>query len=445
VLGIHASRDYRFRPVITMISVAPRTPFDSPRWCHAVGAWALRWRWAGLALALMAVFTAVAVESQIERGNRGITPINSSSDFVASGIAVDVIADNADAAREKGWREAQRLGWQQLSNKINGNNGPALSDSALDGIVSAIIVESEQIGPRRYVAKLGVLFDRVRAGQILGVSGRVLRSPPLLVLPVYSIDGLPQMFEQRSGWQRAWAEYNTGDSSIDYVRVAGTGADTLLLNVGQTSRRSRLWWRNILDQYGAADVLIPVARLEYSYPGGPITGRFSARYGPDNRLIGSFTMRAPSPAALPDMMQKAVTETDRLYAEALAAGTLRADNSLVLERVVEEEVVPETTEELADENAAPAETDSSVPTAAPQGAQTFSIQYSSPDVASVSSIERAVGGISGVQSAATNSLALGGTSVMRVVYRGDADALRAALAARGFSVQVSGSTLRISR
>src|SRR3546814_5934799 len=85
----------------------------------------------------------------------------------------------------------------------------------------------------------------------------------------------------RSAWQRAWAEYNTGQSAIDYVRTAGTGADTLLINTGQTGRRGRVWWRVILDQYGAADVLIPIARVEYSYPGGPIKGHFTARFGPD--------------------------------------------------------------------------------------------------------------------------------------------------------------------
>ena len=96
-----------------------------------------------------------------------------------------------------GWREAQRKGWTQLYRKMNGSDGPALGDSVLDGIVTAIVVEHEQIGPRRYVARLGVQFDRVRAGQILGVSGRTLRSPPLLVIPVYSIDGIQQVFEQR--------------------------------------------------------------------------------------------------------------------------------------------------------------------------------------------------------------------------------------------------------
>jgi len=304
------------------------------------------------------------------------------------------------------------------------------------------VVEEEQIGPRRYVAKLGVQFDRVRAGQILGVSGRTLRSPPLLVIPVYSIDGMQQVFEQRSAWQRAWAEYNTGQSAIDYVRTAGTGADTLLLNSGQIGRRGRVWWRVILDQYGAADVLVPIARVEYSYPGGPITGHFTARFGPDNKLIGGFTMTGPSPAALPDMMEKAVARMDRLYTDALAAGVLRTDTYLVLEKPVAVEELPEVAESA---DALPTEVDNSVSTAPVAGAQSFTVQYSSPDVESVSATERNVGAIAGVQSAATSSLALGGTSVMRVTFRGDLAALKAALEARGYKVQAGGSTLRISR
>lgn len=417
----------RFAPSLSLRAFAPRD-----------------WRWAALIGLFFAILLAGIVDGQIMRGNRGITPINSSGDFLASGIRIDVTGDNADDARTKGWREAQRRGWAQLYRRLNGTDGPALSDSVLDGIVTAIVVEEEQIGPRRYVARLGVQFDRVRAGQILGVSGRTLRSPPLLVIPVYSVGGIQQVFEQRSAWQRAWAEYNTGQSAIDYVRTAGTGADTLLLNPGQIGRRSRVWWRVILDQYGAADVLIPIARVEYSYPGGPIRGHFTARFGPDNKHIASFAMTGPSPAALPDMMEKAVARMDRIYTEALEAGVLRTDTYLVLEKPIEREDLPEETT-ANDADALPAETDGSVPVAGPAGVQSFTVQYSSPDVESVTATERAVAAAAGVQSASTTSLALGGTSVMRVTFRGDLAALRAALAARGFTVQEGGGQLRISR
>lgn len=421
-----------------MISAAS-LPF--PRFSRSIS-WPRDWRWAAFAALLLAILVAGLVEGQISRGNRGITPINSSGDFLASGITVDVVGANADEAREKGWREAQRKGWQQLYRRINGSDGPALGDSVLDGIVTAIVVEKEQIGPRRYVATLGIQFDRVRAGQILGVSGRTLRSPPLLVIPVYSVDGIAQVFEQRSAWQRAWAEYNTGQSAIDYVRTAGTGADTLLLNAGQTGRRGRVWWRVILDQYGAADVLMPIARVEYSYPGGPIKGYFTARFGPDDKLIDSFTMTGPSPAALPDMMEKGVARMDAIYTNALAAGVLRTDTYLVLEKPVEKVDLPE---DAAGDDTLPVETDASVSATPPAGVQSFTVQYVSSDVESVSATERAVGAIAGVQSASTTSLALGGTSVMRVTFRGDLGTLKAALAARGFKVQEGGGQLRISR
>jgi hypothetical protein len=200
------------------------------------------------------------------------------------------------------------------------------------------VVEQEQIGPRRYVAKLGVLFDRARAGQLLGVSGVARRSAPLMLLPITYSAGAPTVFEQRTSWQRSWAKFRTADSTIDYVRPSGAGGESLLLNAGQPERRSRIWWRTILDQFGAADVIIPIARIERQWPGGPVIGRFSARYGPDNKFLGAFTLRTTSSAGIPSMMDQAVLRMDQLFQSALASGRLRADASLVLEpEVVEEE------------------------------------------------------------------------------------------------------------
>ncbi len=289
----------------------------------------------GLPLALIGGGIVVA---QIEGPKRGIAPIASTGDFEVTGVSVNVTGKNAFEARQKGWEEAQRLAWSALWRKTHGSAGTTLSDSTLDGIVAAIVVQEEQIGPRRYVAKLGVLFDRARAGQLLGVSGVLRRSAPLLLLPVTYTAGAPTVFEQRTSWQRSWAKYRTAESTIDYVRPSGAGGESLLLNAGQIDRRSRIWWRTILDQFGAADVIIPIARIERQWPGGPVIGRFSARYGPDNRFLGSFTLRTSNSSGIPAMMDQAVVRMDELYQSALAAGRLRADASLVLEQqVVDEE------------------------------------------------------------------------------------------------------------
>lgn len=303
------------------------------------------------------------VVAQIEGPKRGIAPIASAGDFEVTGVSVNVVGDNAFEARKKGWEQAQRIAWAALWRKTHNEVGAGLSDSTLDGITAAIVVEQEQIGPRRYVAKLGVLFDRARAGQLLGVSGVARRSAPLMLLPVTYSAGAPTVFEQRTSWQRSWAKFRTADSTIDYVRPSGAGGESLLLNAGQPERRSRIWWRTILDQFGAADVIIPIARIERQWPGGPVIGRFSARYGPDNKFLGAFTLRTTSSAGIPAMMDQAVMRMDQLFQSALASGRLRADASLVLEpEVVEGEDLEGEVEDAAalDETGAPLQ-DSAVP------------------------------------------------------------------------------------
>mgnify|MGYP001555083450 CR=1 FL=1 len=384
-----------------------------------------------VALGLMAAHLVAQME-----GERGVPPIASSGDFEVSDVKVDVRADSADAARNTGWRLAQRLAWRRLWTSTNGGNGVNLSDSQLDQIVSGIEIDSEQIGPGRYIATLRVLFDRARAGQILGISGSGMRSPPLLVIPILREGGASTVFETINEWQMAWARYRVGDSAIDYVRTSGAGQDALLLNAGQMDRRGRNWWRNILDQYGAADVIFPVARLEREWPDGPVIGRFAARYGPDNRLLGSFALRVRREADIPKMLDQAIHQIDGLYTRALMDGRLRPDPTLVIEEPVNASDL-----DLGNFSDLPVEISDVPATAYPA----YSIQFDTPDVVSVTQNEALVRGIAGVRSAATSSLALGGVAVMQVSYEGSLDALRAALQARGYQVSGSGTTLRISR
>ncbi|HEX7820246.1 MAG TPA: heavy-metal-associated domain-containing protein [Sphingobium sp.] len=389
-------------------------------------------------LLLLGLAGAATLVAQIE-GERGVPPIASGGDFEVSGVKVDVAAGSAEAARYAGWRQAQRTAWRMLWTRTNGGSAiPVLSDSQLEAMVSGIEIQYEQSGPTRYIATLGVMFDRARTGQLLGVSGSAIRSPPLLVIPILWQGGAAVSYESINEWQKAWARFRTGESAIDYVRVSGQAADPLLLNAAQTGRRGRLWWRVLLDQYGAADVVVPIARLERQYPGGPVIGRFAARYGPDNALIGTFSLRATSESALPEMMDQAARRVDQLYTQALLSGELRPDPSLVIEEPVDPdsldlENVTESMVETLD-----------LPGVIP-GVGAFTIQYDTPNVASVSQSEALFRGIPGVRSASTSSLALGGTSVMQVSFAGTAETLGAALQQRGFTVQSSGNTLRVTR
>lgn len=393
-------------------------------------------------IAMLSLVGAGILYAQLDGADRGIPPIDSTTNFEVLGVEVDVSAENAEKARLEGWRRAQAQGWKMLWAKTNNrpiSQAPNLSEAVLNNIVAGIVIEQEQIGPRRYIARLGVLFDRARTGEMLGVPGLARRSAPLLVIPVMRTGSTGYSFEFRNEWQRAWAQFRTANSPIDYVRTSGSGIDPLLLNLAQTRRRGRGWWRMILDQYGAADILVPEVDLRRAYPGGPAIGIFTARFGPDATPIGRFALRVPNGASVPRMLEEGVRRLDGLFVRALEAGLLRPDPSLVI--IAPE--LPPVEEELVEE-LPPVATQRPAPTAT--SAAAFNIQVATPDAASVQNAEIAASRVSGVTSAITTSLALGGTSIMRVTYVGDASSLAAALQAQGWQVEVTGSnSLRISR
>ena len=410
-------------------------------------------RWlGGAALALALLGGGYALVAQVA-GERGIAPTAASADIEVKGITVDVKGKSAEDARANGWREAQRKAWEKLK-------GPKLSDSQLDGLVSAIVIEQERLGPRRYIATLGVVFDRQRAGSYLGGAAQQVRSAPLLLIPVQDSGGAYITFEQRNPWQRAWAEFNPGTSRIDYVRLSGAGGDSLLVNFGQAGRRSRAWWRSTLDQYGATDVLMAFARLDHQFPGGPVSGTFTARYGPDSRPLETFTLKADSAEALPAMLAQAVERMDGIFTAALNAGTLRPDPSLrfgaggeidpAIQRLIEigrAAQARKAAEAAAAAGALPRIEAEPVTGVEPGEAavRSITVQFATPDAAAFDSALGAVRGTGGVRGVGVTSTAIGGTSVMAVSYAGSLEDLAAALEARGFSVRRGAGALAISR
>ena len=379
-------------------------------------------------IALLALGGTLA--AQMETGERGILPIDSSGTLEITGIEVDVGGKDAASARFAGWRIAQREGFRMLwakQHKRPPSEAPNLSDSVLDGLVSSIIVERENIGPNRYIAQLGILFDRARAGELLGIAGEVRRSAPMLLVPVLVTGGAAITVETRNPWQRAWAQFRTSQSPVDYVRVSGMGVDPLLVNAAQTRRPGRGWWRNIIDLYGAADVLIAEVRLHRLYPGGPAYARFVGRHGPDRDILGGFDLQAKDSADIPRMMAEGVQRMDALFTRALAAGRLVRDPSLIIV-----EPPPPVEDELADVRTGPQ-------LAPLRAIQLQILTRSDAGLANVATNLRGIGGVEAIGVRGGEA----GWSVLMVNFRGDSAALAAAMRARGWSVSEVGGTLRV--
>ena len=381
-------------------------------------------------LALFGLLLAGVVQAQMEAGDRGIAPIDSSGTLEITGIHVDVSGKDAQSARYEGWRQAQRLGFKAFwgnAHKRPASEAPTLPDSTLDELVSSIVVEREQIGPNRYIADLGILFDRARSAELLGVGGDVRRSVPMLLVPVMISGGAETTVEIRNPWQRAWAEFRTSQSPIDYVRVSGQGIDPLLLNQAEVDRPGRGWWRNLIDLYGAADILVAQVQFQRLYPGGPAFARFVGYHGPDKQLVGSFTISAPAGASALQVMRTGVQRMDRIYSDALADGRLVRDRSL---DIPEPPPPPEVVEEA--------------PLATQARPWTYQVQIVSSDVNIYNFAMAHLRTTAGVEQVVPVSINPDGVSYVNVTYRGDLSGLRAGLAARGWNVEQNGYVLRMS-
>lgn len=345
------------------------------------------------------------------------TAIGGSGGLVVSGIDVDVAGKTPTDARMNGWREAQRQGWKGLWARMSGQpaaSAPGMSDSALDGIVSAIEVENEQIGPNRYVARLAIIFDRVRASSYLGRFSALSSSPPFLVLPVLQDAATRQSYEPDSPWLAAWARLSAGKSPVDYVRIRPTPGDTILLNAWQAERRHLFLWRALIDRYQVADVVIPELILERSFEGGPLAALLIVRFGPGGREVGRVRLANRS-GDVNGLMDTAVREADKLYVAALRAGNLLPDPSLL---------TPE--EPLAELE------DSGPELGGWEAAGGMQIRVATPDDKALQDIQRAVAGTAGVVGVTLKSVALGGESVLEVVSGVPLAELRYNLDQRGF-------------
>lgn len=348
------------------------------------------------------------------------------SAYAIGGIRVDIAAPNPETARNAAFRIAQRAAWAQLWSRLTGNavaGAPKLTDGQLDGIVSGIESQGETFSMTRYIATLGVVFDRSRARAYLSGSGETLQSPPMLLLPLFSDGGVRTLYQAKTPWREAWARYRENVTPIDYVVASGSAGDNVLLTSWQVTRPDRPSWRNILNRFDAVDVLTAEARLTRAYPGGPVAAVFIARHGPDATELARFALNTTDDDGVPAMLDRAVAQIDEIYAIALRDGRLRSE--------------PDLTAEL--EPIIGSGTVIGAPLGGlgggelPEGTPVASLEavMITPDAATATALESQLRGTAGVTGVTITSLSLGGTSRLILNYAGAYDVLLFALDERG--------------
>jgi hypothetical protein len=181
-------------------------------------------------------------------------------------------------------------------------------------------------------------------------------------------------------------------------------------------------------------VLTAEARLVRSWPGGPITGNFIARQGPDAAELGRFTLKTASVEGLDAMLDTAVRQIDAIYAAALRDGRLQSEPDLMtdLAPLIGNDVLAGT--RIA----------ADLPAGGAVSA-TVEALLVTPDAATANAIEAELRATPGVTAVTMLSLSLGGTSRVLIGYDVARDSLEYALDGRGLRLVTEGGQTVLRR
>lgn len=356
---------------------------------------------------LILALVAVPLQAQ-ETGGGGAA-------YVIGGIPVDTAAKTTYDARLAAYAIARRKAWPMLWNRLTGmaeTSAPKLGDGALQAMVAGIEVEGERFSTTRYIARLGVVFDRARASAYFEGTAGSLHSGPMLLLPIFTDGGARTLYQTKTPWIAAWARFSEGLSPIDYVLASGSAGDNVLLTSYQTQRSDRALWRNILNRFGSIDVLIAEVRLQRSFPGGPVAAEFIARHGPDATELGRLSLRSGADG-LDAMLDQGVRAIDNIYAQALREGRLESEPDLTAEL--------EPILSLAPDIAGPVFA----------GGATIEADVVTPDGKAFAEIEALLRSVPGVGGVTLTSVSLGGTSRVAIRYTDTPEMLRYQLDQKG--------------
>jgi hypothetical protein len=279
--------------------------------------------WPGRAIVLrLAILVAMALLG-------GTTGSGAADLYTASGVKVDVSADNAVAARKQAIEQAERDGLARLLGQLTAADDaarlPSVASLPLESYVRSYEVASEKVAPTRYLATINVNY-RPQAVQSLlqsaGVAFVNQQSQPILIVPAVDRNGSLALWADNADWRQAWAAAVGDESVLRLVLPLGDIEDLAALPPAAAQGGDTTAFGQLAQRYQVSDVVLAVASpqeatMQPAVPEAPPTGISVAlqSFGSDGLLPQRVTFDVAAPADGSDIWAAAaLAAADRLRA-----------------------------------------------------------------------------------------------------------------------------------
>lgn len=197
-------------------------------------------------------------------------PARADDVFTVSDVRVDVTAENAVAAREKAFAEAEVQALTALAQKLLGEADfaryKAPAATVISGMIKDFEITDERLSAVQYIGTYTFRFEGDAVRQHFNVGGMHysdVQSKPVLVLPFYKTETRMVLWQDENPWLAAWAKTAAGAGGL--VPVAVPMGD--IRDVGDIGDNEALTYRqdgldSIIQRYNAGEAIILMAEPE---------------------------------------------------------------------------------------------------------------------------------------------------------------------------------------
>ena len=198
--------------------------------------------------------------------------------FRAAGLAVDVTAESALAARSQALRNGQRRALAKVLRRLTLRADhaalPQLDDKSISELVATVQVSEEKTSSVRYLANLTVSFQGPAVRRLLrdtGIRFSETRAKPTLVLPVFEKSAALSLFEKSNIWLKAWQKLDLApDSLMPLLLPKADFEDITTIAAKAAVAGSEEQLRGIARRYGVDSVLVTHAVLSIDLEAGGV-------------------------------------------------------------------------------------------------------------------------------------------------------------------------------
>ena len=242
----------------------------------------------------------------------------STPQFGVRNVSIDQLADTAGEARELGTRAAAETAFAVVLERLL--NDPEkisqfLNRHDLDQFSDFVHITEENSLQGRYIALLDFCFDANRLRATFrkdGLKWTELRSPPILVIPVWQGPDSARAWQRDNSWLSGWREaVETSNGLVNFVLLEPTIINERSLRAEDLAQANPVTLTYAATLAEAEQTMLVIARLDYdgSTPVLTVDGQLFSR---DGELITTLAKMIDLPVSSDLVGQLAVARSQIL-------------------------------------------------------------------------------------------------------------------------------------